>query len=77
MECAPESSVTWKTMLMSHDCNERVARKVGEILGRLHQGTNKLQEAQDLFSNKKFFYELRIQPFFEFMKGRYPDLKKI
>lgn len=76
MECAPESNVTWKSLLMRQECNERVAGKVGEILGRLHEGTHNLEEARELFSNKKFFYELRIEPFFDFLKWKHPDLTK-
>ncbi|MEO8960482.1 MAG: aminoglycoside phosphotransferase family protein [Ginsengibacter sp.] len=75
MECAPESSVTWKSLLMRQDCNERIARKVGMILGRLHERTHDLQEAQELFRNKKFFYQLRIEPFFEFLQWKHPDFK--
>lgn len=75
MECAPESSVTWKSLLMRQDCNEQVARKVGAILGRLHDETHNLQDAKNLFGNKKFFYQLRIEPFFEFLQWKHPDLK--
>ncbi|HXS55594.1 MAG TPA: aminoglycoside phosphotransferase family protein [Hanamia sp.] len=74
MECVPESSVTWKSLLLKQDCNASLAKKVGEILGRLHQNTHDLQEARELFGNKKYFYQLRIEPFFEFLKCKYPDL---
>lgn len=64
MDCAPEPSVTWKSLLMQQNCNETIARKVGEILGEFHHVTNDLQEARELFANKNFFYQLRIEPFF-------------
>jgi 5-methylthioribose kinase len=76
MECAPESSVTWKSLLLKQNCNPSLAKKIGNILGRLHQNTHNLQEARELFGNKKYFHQLRIEPFFEFLKCKYPDLKK-
>ncbi len=76
MECAPESSVTWKSLLMKQECNQSLARKIGEILGKLHEGSHNLQEARELFSDKKFFNQLRIEPFFEFLKLKHPDLEK-
>ena len=75
MECAPEPSVTWKSLLLKQDCNSSLAKKIGEILGRLHQNTHNLQEARELFGNKKYFHQLRIEPFFEFLRFKYPDLK--
>lgn len=76
MTCVPEPAVTWKSLLRMQDCNERIARKVGEILGTIHQSTHNSQEARELFYDKKFFYQLRVEPFFEFLKIKHPGLKK-
>ncbi len=76
MQCAPENSVTWKSLLMQRDCNERVAYNVGEVLGRLHAATHDLQEAKERFGNKKFYHQLRIAPFFDFLKTSHPSLQK-
>jgi 5-methylthioribose kinase len=75
MECAPSKSVTWKSLLMKHNCNPDIGKRVGQILGMLHQNTHGLEEAKEMFANKKFFHQLRIEPFFTFLKSKYPDLK--
>ncbi|MEP7109526.1 MAG: aminoglycoside phosphotransferase family protein [Ferruginibacter sp.] len=76
MTCIPEPAVTWKSLLMKQECNEGIGRKVGQILGTIHQATHNSQEAKELFYDKKFFYQLRIEPFFEFLKIKHPGLKK-
>lgn len=76
MQCAPENCVTWKSLLMQRDCNERIAYKVGAVLGRLHAATHDLQEAKERFGNKKFYHQLRIEPFFDFLKSSHPGLRK-
>ena len=76
MECASAGSVTWKSLLMNRDCDVVVARKIGQILGNLHQNTHDLIEAKSTFRNKEFFKQLRIEPYFVILKSKYPDLKK-
>ncbi len=76
MECAPEGSVTWKSMLLDRRGDPAVARKVGAVLARIHQGSQALPEARELFGDKKFFHQLRIAPFFEFLAEKHPSLKK-
>jgi len=75
MECAPSNSVTWKSLLMEQNCDPVVGKSVGGILGKLHQNSHDLEEAKLIFGNKKFFHQLRIEPFFTFLKSKYPDLK--
>lgn len=76
MECAPGDSVTWKSMLLDRDCDPVVARKAGGMLARIHQGSHELAAARELFGDKKFFHQLRIAPFFEFLKEKHPSLQK-
>lgn len=74
MECAPDSSKTWKHLLMNGDCNLQVADRVGSILGDLHQGSHNNREAKLLFGEKKYFIQLRVEAFFGFLKNTHPDL---
>lgn len=76
MECAPEGSLTWKSMLLARQCDPVVARKVGRVLAGIHQGSHGLPEALELFGDKKFFHQLRIAPFFEFLVEKHPSLQK-
>lgn len=75
MECAPPNSVTWKSLLMTQNCDAVVGKSIGRVLGSLHQNTHDLEEAKIIFGNKQFFHQLRIEPFFAFLKLKYPDLK--
>jgi 5-methylthioribose kinase len=77
MECAPDSSLTWKQMLMAGHCNPVVAEKIGRILGDLHQHSHHNEEAKQLFAEKKYFVQLRIDAFFGFLCHTHPDLQPL
>lgn len=83
MECAPEGSVTWKSKLLAGEGDPGIARQVGAVLARIHQGSHDLEVGSEdsgvvraLFGDRKFFHQLRIAPFFEFLKEKYPSLQQ-
>ncbi len=77
MACAPDTSVTWKSLLMNGECNPVVAEKVGRILGSIHQNSHADELARQLFNEKKYFIQLRIDAFFGFLKLSHPHLSSV
>lgn len=76
MECAPETSVMWKTDLLAKKLDFNIAVKVIMALLEVHEKTSKDQKVKELFKDKTIFYELRIEPYFETVLKKHPKLAK-
>lgn len=77
MESAPEQASNWKQLLMKGELKTSVAGMCGQFLGLVHQVTGGSVEARQLFSEKKYFRQLRVEPFFEYLKPMHPALEDV
>jgi 5-methylthioribose kinase len=64
----------WKAELLSGRVELSTARRVGEMLGQMHAKSSVDQSIRAGFENRIFFEELRIEPFFERVAKRNPQL---
>ena len=64
----------WKTDLLNGTIDLATAARVGEILSLFHSRSAELPELAQQFEDLQFFRELRVEPFFEFVAERRPDL---
>lgn len=65
MQSAPPDWTDWKAQLMVGTVNEDIAKRVGDIVGRLHIATLEETALSPLLRRTKPFEQLRLQPYYE------------
>lgn len=76
MEFFPERFKDWKKALIKREINPAVAQEIGLALGSIHKMSWGDSEAKKWFDSDQNFHELRVSPYFEFMRGIHPELKE-
>lgn len=76
MEFFPERFKDWKKALMKQEINPAVAEEIGKALGSIHKFSWGDPAAIKWFDSDQNFHELRISPYFEFMRTRHPELEE-
>jgi hypothetical protein len=74
---APEYCTMWKSDLMEGKLDFVVARKSIESLVDVHNVCSTDKEVAKEFSDKKVFYDLRIEPYIDFTVSKHPEYKEI
>ena len=64
----------WKADLMDGRVDPATAHRVGEILGLFHAGSAGSPDLARKFGDLRFFRELRVEPFFDHVTARKPEL---
>ena len=77
MSCAPAEGVNWKEQLLQGQVDPRVARKVGVILGMMHQLTAGEESVRQEFLDDRPLIQLRIDPYHGAVARIHPDLAEI
>jgi aminoglycoside phosphotransferase (APT) family kinase protein len=65
MQAAPADWVDWKTQLMAGQVSERVAARVGSIVGAVHRATLDESSLSPLLRATEPFEQLRLRPYYE------------
>jgi 5-methylthioribose kinase len=78
MSHAPEGAVVWKESLLAghppYGGKEGVARHAGEVLGLIHERTANRPDLAERFGDRTVFEQLRIDPFYERVRERRPEV---
>jgi 5-methylthioribose kinase len=74
MTHAPEPFRVWKEDLLAGQATLPAARLVGQVLGRMHQGTAGNHRLREQFADVRIFEQLRIEPFYRTVQQRCPDV---
>ncbi|WP_311029087.1 phosphotransferase family protein [Mesorhizobium koreense] len=64
----------WKTALLKEAPGRREAERVGDVLGRIHAASTRLDFDRSPFFNRDDFRSLRLEPYLAFTAGKHPDL---
>lgn len=64
----------WKADLMEGRIDPATADRVGEILGLFHTGSAGRPDIAEHFDDLRFFRELRVEPFFDYVADAKPNL---
>lgn len=64
----------WKSDLVAGRVDLATAARVGEILGTFHRNSASRPDLAERFDDLRFFQELRIEPFFDHVAARRPEL---
>lgn len=75
-EAVPEDWKMWKADLMDGILNWEIARKSIDSLCKVHNATALDEEVREKFKEARFFYELRISPYIEYLINVYPELRE-
>lgn len=72
MKSAPLDAQNWKTMLLAGQIEPALGRQAGELLAKLHA-----MPAPRFIAGQELFRQQRIEPYFEFIRGRYPEVQPV
>lgn len=74
MACAPEGAEPWKAQLLRGVVDDGIAMAVGALLGALHAASATDAGIAARFSDRSFFNELRLDPYFRSAAIAHPSL---
>ncbi|MGL6261510.1 phosphotransferase family protein [Vibrio sp. WXL103] len=77
MEYFPEQFKDWKKYLMKRKLDAQVSHQIATALADIHLVSWRDREAIDLFDSDENFHQLRLSPYFESLKARYPTLSPL
>ncbi len=64
--------VSWKDQLLGGEVRASIAHELGRLLGLVHRRPD--AEARRALAGPGHFFDLRVDPYYETVKRRYPDL---
>jgi 5-methylthioribose kinase len=76
MEAAPEQAEMWKKQLLRGTVDFRFGGNVASALATVHNATNKDAEVRERFKEVELFIQLRIDPYWNKIAERHPQLAK-
>lgn len=76
MEHAPADSRVWKSMLLAGEIDPEIGRQAGRLLGQMHEAAAGNAVFAERLADRRIFHQLRIEPFYERIRLRHPDLKE-
>jgi aminoglycoside phosphotransferase (APT) family kinase protein len=76
MEAAPVQAEMWKQQLMRGTINFRSGSNVARALATVHNATNKDAAVRERFKEVELFIQLRIDPYWNKIAERHPQLAK-
>ena len=76
MEAAPEQAEMWKKQLLRGTVDFRVGGNVASALATVHNATNKDAVVRERFKEVELFIQLRIDPYWNKIAERHPQLAK-
>lgn len=75
MACAEEGAPTWKELLMNGTFHSLHAKNAANILRLIHEQSNKMKEEDKTrFQDQKYFIQLRVDAFHNYLIKKYPEL---
>ena len=75
MTAAPPEGLVWKSALLNGEVDLIAARRVGDLLGRIHRHTAADPALETAFSDLMPLFEGRIEPYHRVAAAVHPDLR--
>jgi 5-methylthioribose kinase len=77
MSSANEGALTWKEILMNGKFDADIAAEAGKILKAIHVNSEQINKAgKEKLKDQKYFIQLRVEPFHQYLIQKYPSLEK-
>ena len=73
MTAVPQPHDNWKTLLLNGCLELRFAREFGRLLAKIHGAINHYPELAKEFAVRRFFEELRLEPYYRYAASQVPQ----
>jgi len=73
MSAAPAEHVVWKTLLLSGQADQNIARRCGTLLGTLHAQSWRHVGLEQALNDRQFFIDLRLDPYYRHLSRLFPE----
>lgn len=75
MSAVSQPHQNWKTALLAGKTNIKQAQDFGRLLAKIHSTVDCLPELKDEFADRRFFEELRLEPYYSYTASQIPDAR--
>lgn len=75
MSAVPQPHENWKRLLLKGRTSIDHARSFGGLLARIHSASAQFPELEETFRERKFFEELRLEPYYGYTASQVPGAR--
>jgi len=75
MSAVPQPHQNWKTMLLDGQTSVEQARAFGRLLASMHSAVDRFPALKDEFADRRFFEELRLEPYYSYSASQVPQAR--
>ena len=72
MTAVPQPHANWKTLLLNGCIDADYAQSFGSLLAKIHNAIEQIPALADEFSERRFFEELRLEPYYGYTATQAP-----
>jgi 5-methylthioribose kinase len=72
LTAVPQPHYNWKTALLEGRADTKFAQSFGKLLAKIHSAADSYPELADDFAERRFFEELRLEPYYGFTATQVP-----
>ena len=73
MTAIPQPHENWKTALLKGQTDGRLAQSFGSVLAKIHGAADQYPELANEFAERRFFEELRLEPYYGYAATQVPE----
>ncbi len=73
MTAIPKPHINWKMSLLNGGANIADARSFGRLLAKIHNASEHHPELAQDFAERRFFQELRLEPYYSYTASQVPE----
>lgn len=73
MTAIPQPHYNWKAALLNGAVEGRFAHSFGKLLAKIHSAVEQYPELADEFAERRFFEELRLEPYYGYAATQVPE----
>ncbi len=73
MSAIPQPHENWKTMLLAGQTHLNYAISFGQLLAKIHNAVDDFPSIATEFEDRKFFEELRLEPYYSYTASQVPS----
>ena len=75
MSAVPQPHENWKRLLLNGRTSIDHAQSFGRLLARIHSASAQFPELEETFRERRFFEELRLEPYYAYTAGQVPGAR--
>lgn len=76
MSAIPQPHQNWKAALLAGETNIEQARDFGRLLATIHCAVARFPELSVEFADRRFFEELRLEPYYSYTASQVPEARE-